>query len=158
MEPLIKSTADCVAGKIRMDARRATKVVARTTKPRRARVASHLRSCAAERASARLRGRTYPRLHAPASTTQTPHFTATQRDGCRDPAAEGLCAGAATRAPRLTVFAAATCASSRTTLRETESGAPCPGGLLCRSACQGEWPLAASRFAHALAKRGAGAP
>jgi len=68
-EPLIKSSTDCVAGKMRMNARRATKVVARTTKPRRARAALHLRSCAAERAvarriavartSARLRGRTY---------------------------------------------------------------------------------------------------
>ena len=35
-DPLIKSTVDCVAGKTRMDARRATKVVAWTTKPRRA--------------------------------------------------------------------------------------------------------------------------
>jgi len=35
-EPLIKSSADCVAGKMRMDARRATKVVAWTTKPRSA--------------------------------------------------------------------------------------------------------------------------
>jgi hypothetical protein len=35
-EPLIKSAADCVAGKMRMAARRATKVVARTTKPRSA--------------------------------------------------------------------------------------------------------------------------
>ena len=35
-EPLIKSSADCVAGKMQMDARRATKVVARTTKPRSA--------------------------------------------------------------------------------------------------------------------------
>jgi hypothetical protein len=25
-----------------------------------------------------------------------------------------------------------------------------PGGLLCRSACQGEWPLAAPRFAHPI--------
>jgi len=25
-----------------------------------------------------------------------------------------------------------------------------PGGLLCRSACQGEWPLAAPRFAHTI--------
>ena len=117
-EPLIKSSADCVAGKMRVDARRATKVVAGTTTPRRARVALHLRSCAAERAvarriavartSARLRGRTYRELHAPASTTQTPHFTAIRRDGA------------------------------------------CPGGLLCRSACQGEWPLAAPRFAHPI--------
>jgi hypothetical protein len=29
----------------------------------------------------------------------------------------------------------------------------CPRGLLCRSACQGEWPLAAPRFACALADR-----
>ena len=28
-----------------------------------------------------------------------------------------------------------------------------PGGLLCRLACQGEWPLAAPRFACALADR-----
>ena len=28
-----------------------------------------------------------------------------------------------------------------------------PGGLLCRSACQGEWPLTAPRFACALADR-----
>ena len=35
-EPLIKFSADCVAGKMRMDARRATKVVACTTKPRSA--------------------------------------------------------------------------------------------------------------------------
>ena len=81
MEPLIRSSAGCVAGKMRMDARRATKVVASTTKPRRTRVASHLRSCTAERASARLRGRTYPMLHASASTTQTLHFAATRRDG-----------------------------------------------------------------------------
>ena len=76
-EPLIKSSADCVAGKMRKDARRATKVVARTTKPRSA-------------------------------TPQTPHFAATLRDG-------GF-----------------------------------PGGLLCRSACQGDWPLAAPRFAHPI--------
>ncbi len=63
-EPLIKSSADCVAGKMRMDARRATKVVAWTTKPRSA-------------------------------TTQTPHFAATRRDEA------------------------------------------CPGGMLCRSACEG---------------------
>ncbi len=54
---------------MRMDARCATKVVARTTTPRRARAALHLRSCAAERdvarwivvarSSAHLRGRTY---------------------------------------------------------------------------------------------------
>ncbi|MGH8750179.1 MAG: hypothetical protein ACREUV_00575, partial [Burkholderiales bacterium] len=25
-----------------------------------------------------------------------------------------------------------------------------PGGLLCRSACQGDWPLAAPRFAHLI--------
>ena len=25
-----------------------------------------------------------------------------------------------------------------------------PGGLLCRSACQGEWPLAVPRFAHPI--------
>ena len=25
-----------------------------------------------------------------------------------------------------------------------------PGGLLCRSACQGGWPLAAPRFAHSI--------
>jgi len=62
---------------MRKDARRATKVVARTTKPRSA-------------------------------TTQTPHFAATLRDG-------GF-----------------------------------PGGLLCRSACQGDWPLAAPRFAHSI--------
>jgi hypothetical protein len=60
----MKSSTDCVAGKMRMDARRATKVVAKTTTPRSA-------------------------------TTQTPHFAATRRDGA------------------------------------------CPGGLLCRSACQG---------------------
>ena len=76
-EPLTTSPTDCVARKMRTDARRATKVVARTTKPRSA-------------------------------TTQTPHFTATQRD----------------------------------------SGFP--GGLLCRSACQGDWPLAAPRFAHPI--------
>jgi hypothetical protein len=35
-EPLIKSSANCVAGKMRTYARRATKVVARTTKPRSA--------------------------------------------------------------------------------------------------------------------------
>jgi hypothetical protein len=35
-EPLIKSSTDCVAGKMRMDARRATKVVAGTTMPRSA--------------------------------------------------------------------------------------------------------------------------
>ena len=35
-EPLIKSSANCVAGKMQMDARRATKVVARTTTPRSA--------------------------------------------------------------------------------------------------------------------------
>ncbi len=35
-EPLTKSPTDCVAGKMRIDARRATKVVARTTKPRSA--------------------------------------------------------------------------------------------------------------------------
>ena len=105
-EPLIKSSADCVAGKMRMDARCATKVVARTTKPRSA-------------------------------TTQTPHFAATRRDGCRDTVSEAWGAGAAASAPRLTVSLAAACAPSRTTLRETESGAPCPGGLLCRSASQG---------------------
>ncbi len=65
VEPLIKSSADCVAGKMRMDARRARKVVAGTKKPRSA-------------------------------TPQTPHFAATRRDGAS------------------------------------------PGGLLCRSACQGE--------------------
>src|SRR5713226_10277704 len=36
MEPLIKSPTDCVAGKMRMDARRATKVVVEPTKPRSA--------------------------------------------------------------------------------------------------------------------------
>ena len=76
-EPLIKSSTDCVAGKMRMDARRATKVVAGTTTPRSA-------------------------------TTQTQHFSATRRDRA------------------------------------------CPGGLLCHSACQGEWPLAAPRFAHPI--------
>src|SRR5713101_8382677 len=35
-EPLIKSSADYVAGKMRLNARRATKVVARTTTPRSA--------------------------------------------------------------------------------------------------------------------------
>ena len=35
-EPLIKSHVDCVAGKMWMDVRRATTVVARTTKPRSA--------------------------------------------------------------------------------------------------------------------------
>jgi hypothetical protein len=32
----------------------------------------------------------------------------------------------------------------------TRMGQGFPGGLLCRSACQGEWPLAASRFAHSI--------
>ncbi|MGH8715398.1 MAG: hypothetical protein ACREUI_01480 [Burkholderiales bacterium] len=36
-----------------------------------------------------------PELHAPASTTQTPHFAATQRDGCRDTVSEAWGAGAA---------------------------------------------------------------
>jgi hypothetical protein len=66
---------------------------------------------------------------------------------------------------------AAFCAPARTTLRETESGAhydteerndadtgfcrnpkgrDFPGGLLCRSACQGVWPLAAPHFAHPI--------
>jgi len=76
-EPLIKSSVYCVAGKMRMDARRATKVVASTTKPR-------------------------------SVTTQTRHFAATPGD-------DGF-----------------------------------PGSLLCRSACQGKWPLAAPRFAHTI--------
>ena len=74
---------------MRTDARRATKVVAGTTKPRRTRAASHLRSCAAKRAAARRfalacagqRSPSRSHLHAPASTTQTPHFAATRRDG-----------------------------------------------------------------------------
>ena len=114
---MIRSSAGCVAGKMRMDARRATKVVARTTKPRRARAALHLRSCAAERAvarriavartSARLRGRTY----------RAPRFGEHDADAafCRNPKGRGF-----------------------------------PGGLLCRSACQGGWPLAAPRFAHSI--------
>jgi hypothetical protein len=64
----------------------------RTTKPRRARAASHLRSCAAERAvarriviartSARLRGRTY----------RTPRFGEHAADAafCRNPKGRGL--------------------------------------------------------------------
>jgi hypothetical protein len=32
----------------------------------------------------------------------------------------------------------------------TRMGRGFPGGLLCRSACQGEWPLAAPRFAHSI--------
>ncbi len=32
----------------------------------------------------------------------------------------------------------------------TRMGRGFPGGLLCRSACQGEWPLAAPRFAHTI--------
>jgi hypothetical protein len=53
-EPLNKPHADCVASKMRMDARRAPKVVVRTTMPRRL--------------SWQLR-------------TQTPHFAATRSDG-----------------------------------------------------------------------------
>ncbi len=34
-------------------------------------------------------------LHASASTTQTPHFAATRRDGCRDTVSEAWGAGAA---------------------------------------------------------------
>jgi hypothetical protein len=64
MEPLIKSFVNRVAGKMRMAERRATKVVACTTKPRSA-------------------------------TTQTPHFAATRRDGCRDTVSEAWGAGAA---------------------------------------------------------------
>ncbi|HVS27760.1 MAG TPA: hypothetical protein VHE58_10805 [Burkholderiales bacterium] len=36
-----------------------------------------------------------PRLHAPVSTTQTPHFAATRREGCRDTVSEAWGAGAA---------------------------------------------------------------
>jgi len=57
MEPLIRSAANCVAGKMRMDARRATKVPSRSLSTRSA-------------------------------TTQTPHFAATRRDGCRDTVSE----------------------------------------------------------------------
>jgi hypothetical protein len=32
----------------------------------------------------------------------------------------------------------------------TRMGRACPGGLLCLSACQGGWPLAAPRFAHPI--------
>ena len=32
----------------------------------------------------------------------------------------------------------------------TRKGRGFPGGLLCRSACQGGWPLAAPRFAHPI--------
>src|SRR5713101_8560673 len=84
------------------DARSATKVVARTTKPRRARAALHLRSCAAERdvarrivvarSSARLRDRTY----------RAPRFGEHDADAafCRNPDGTGA---AATRSAKLGV-------------------------------------------------------
>ena len=44
--------------------------------------------------------------------------------GCRDTVSEAWGAGAAAMAPRFTMFLAAACAPSRSTLRESESGAP----------------------------------
>ncbi len=55
---------------------------------------------------------------------QTPQFAATRRDGgCRDTVSEAWGAGAAAWALRFAVFLAAACAPSRSTLRESESGA-----------------------------------
>ncbi|HVS26341.1 MAG TPA: hypothetical protein VHE58_03460, partial [Burkholderiales bacterium] len=72
-----------------------------------------------------------PRLHAPASTLQTPHFAATRRDGgCRDTVSEAWGAGAAAWAAHRTAPLAAACAPARTTLRETESGVPVRMALL----------------------------
>jgi len=104
---------------MRMNARRATKVVARTTKPRSA-------------------------------TTQTPHFAATRRDGCRDTASEAWGAGATALAPRLTVsLAAAMRPFPHHAPRDRVRGA-FPGGLLCRSACEGGQPFPAPRFVHPI--------
>ena len=159
-DPLIKSTVDCVAGKTRMDARRATKVVAWTTKPRRARVAWHLRSCAAERAVSspacgcagqRSPPRSHvPRLHASASTTQTSHFAATQMGRLPRHGQRSLgCGSGSMSAP----FYNVSCGSLRPfphhAARDRVRGA-FPGGLLCRSAYQGVWLLAAPRFAHPI--------
>jgi hypothetical protein len=90
-EPLIKSSANCVAGKMRRDARRATKVVARL------RPVSPRPACGSSRTSSALGYRTQPSAPLPAprcarpspgrtttprsATPQTLHFTATRRDG-----------------------------------------------------------------------------
>ncbi len=55
---------------------------------------------------------------------KTPHFTATRRDGCRDTVSEAWGAGAAAIVPRFIMSLAAACVPSRSTLRESESGAP----------------------------------
>ena len=105
---------------MRMDARRATKVVVKPTKPRSA-------------------------------TTQTTHFTATRRDGCRDTVSEAWGAGAAAERPILQCFL-----RQLASLPAPRCARPSPGrlsgrgGLLCHSACQGVWPLAAPRFAHPI--------
>ena len=145
---------------MRMDARRATKVVARTTKLRRARAASHLRSCAAERAvarritvaraSARLRGRTY----------RAPCFGEHDADAAfyRNP--DGT--AAATRSAKLGVrerqherpvsqcFLRQLAPLPAPRSRESESGAPFRAVCFVARLVKGVWPFTAPRFAHPI--------
>ena len=81
---------------------------------------------------------------------QTPHFTATRRDGCRDTVSEAWGAGAAAGVPHFTMFLVAACAPSRTTLRETESGAPFRAVCFIAWLAKGDGHWDAPRFVHPI--------
>ncbi len=123
-EPLTKSFVSRVAGKMRMDVRRATKVVAGTTKPRSA-------------------------------TTQTPYLAATRTGRLPRHGQRSLGCGSGSMSARFTVFLAVACAPSRTTLRETESGAlllaVCFVARLAKG--NGHWLRLASRIPSRISRR-----